>query len=123
MTTELEYLLVAANLAAYAMVALALMRKEEKIPTNVTLEQAFGMLEETLANSYPSLKDGYTWEEALEKLKSAKPPIGQIDWLDLEKILKRYEAFRYGGVEYGDVNANSVLQLSRKLKRREKVVS
>ena len=123
MPSGLEYALIAANVVAYVMIGVALMRKDQKLPKDVKLEQAFTILEKSIDRSYPDLQQGYTWKEVIAVLKSAKPKIGEVDWTDLENTLKRYEAFRYGGVNYENVDAQSVLRLAQKLKRREKFVS
>lgn len=118
-----EFYLIIANLIAYALLAFVLLRAKKEIPKDLTLEQAFAILEDCLKRYYPSLKDGYTWQEALSNLKSANPAINQIDWNEMENILKRYEAFRYGGVSYGYIDPGAVVRLAQKLKKREKVVS
>jgi hypothetical protein len=123
MPSELEYALIAANVVAYVLIGVALLRRQEKLPKDVKLEQAFTILEKSIDRSYPDLQRGYTWKEVMAILKSAKPKIGEIDWIDLENTLKRYEAFRYGGVNYENVDPHSVLRLAQKLQRRERVVS
>lgn len=122
MVANLDYILLAANIAAYALIVVALfLRKENTFPQYVTPEEAFAVLEKTLKRSYPSLKDGYTWQELLEKLKSARLEIGPIDWVDFDQVLRAYEAFRYGGVSYGKVDASTVLRVAQRLQRREKI--
>jgi hypothetical protein len=104
-------------------VAFALVNTRRTLPKDISLEQAFGILEGSLKRYYPNLKEGYTWQEAISNLKSARPAIGGVDWIDLENTLKRYEAFRYGGVNYEDIDPGLVVRLAQKLKKREKIVS
>ena len=121
MTTVIEYVLLSANLIAYTTAVIALLRRNRRYPNDSTLEQAYAILDDALAKSFHDMKVGYTWKEAIITLKSAKPRITQIDWADLENTTRRYEAFRYGGVDYGDADASSVLRLAQTLQRRKKV--
>jgi hypothetical protein len=121
LTTVIEYVLLSANLIAYATAVIALLRRNRRSPNNSTLEQAYGILDDALAKSFPDMKEGYTWKEAIIKLKSAKPRITQIDWTDLENTTRRYESFRYGGVDYGDADASTVLRLAQTLQRRKNI--
>ncbi|MDG6905724.1 MAG: hypothetical protein JRN20_08070 [Nitrososphaerota archaeon] len=118
-----EYYLVIVNLIVYSLLVLVLWRPTNEIPENLTLEQAFAFLEDYLKRYYPSLKEGYTWQEVVSNLKSASPAINQIDWGILEESLNRYEAFKYGGISYGRVDTSMVIRLAQKLKKREKAVS
>ena len=121
MTTETEYVLLFANLVAYTTATIALLRRNRRYPNDSTLEQAYGILDDAMAKSFPDMKEGYTWQEAIIRLKSAKPRITQIDWTDLENTTRRYESFRYGGVDYGDADASTVLRLAQTLQRRKNI--
>lgn len=103
------------------MIALALLRKGDEYAKMVTLEQAFRILEGALRQSYPDLPDGYTWREALITMKKSHGE--SQEWVEIEKVLKKYEAIRYGGIRGEDVETGSVLRLAHRLRRRGKVVS
>ena len=90
------------------LVFLALSKKSKEFPKDVTLDQAFKILEGALKQSYPELQEGYTWREVMFRLKSTNQYIGKIDWTDIKNILKKYEAITYGGIDCADVEAGTV---------------
>ena len=121
MITEMVYFLIAANATVYAMLAIGLSRRLDKFPRDATLEEAFKILEEELKQRYPDLPEGYTWNEVLIKLKRSSTKTKHSDWANIENTLKQYEAFRYGDVDYKEVNPRSVVRLAKQLPRGEKV--
>ncbi len=121
MIGSLEYILAAANVVAYGMIAIAILKRSAKLPENVTLEQAFRILENALNRSYPELHDGFTWGEITSKLKTSNARVKEQDWVEIENLVRKYEAFRYGGIDYRDTDPRAVLQLARKLPRGETI--
>ena len=78
--------------------------------------EAFQLLETSLHETFPDLPQGFTWNEAFVRLKS----LGlsrELDWWEIENTLKKYEAFRYGGIEYSTINVPSILRLANSLPR------
>jgi hypothetical protein len=120
MTTEMEYLLLVANIAAYVAILIGSLTGRKWTPSGISLAQAFPILEKALARAFPDMGAGYTWEEAIAMIKSSKPRVLEVDWGDLDKTMKLYEAFRYGGIDYGNADPRTVLMLAQKLQRRRK---
>lgn len=117
--TVLE-LLIAANIAAYIFLLLGVLRgRSRKPPRNPSIEEAFRFLESALKQAFPDLPEGFTWKEVTSRLKSLDI---DVNWAEVEDTLRKYEAFRYGGIEYQNANADSVLQLASELPRGEKIV-
>lgn len=124
MITILDYALVLANGVVYAFIAVALLiRRKSKPLEGVTLEESFRILETELGKAYPDLGNGYTWQEIVQRLRTSNSGISETEWSEIENVLKKYEAFRYGGVNYGDVDPHSVVMLARRLPRGEIVAS
>ncbi|MGI0090183.1 MAG: hypothetical protein ACREBS_00595 [Nitrososphaerales archaeon] len=124
------YLLIAGNVIAYTLLIVAFSRRRPaELPTNVTIEQAFKILESSLYECFPDLPEGYTWKEVMTRLKglgtkSELIPIELMwNWSEIEFTLKKYEAFRYGGIEYHNANTQLVLQLAKSLFEGTKVAS
>jgi peptide/nickel transport system permease protein len=82
---------------------------------SVSIDVAFKILESSLKQNFPDLRDGYTWKEALQKAKEAGI---QMDWKEVEATLKQYEAFRYGGEDVRDGNGKSIVELASLLYQR-----
>ena len=122
MITGVVYFLIATNAAVYVVLAIGLSRRLDKFPRDATLEEAFKILEEELKKRYPDLPEGYTWNEVLIKLKRSSTKTKHSDWANIENTLKQYEAFRYGGVDYKEVDPRSIVRLAKQLPRGEKVV-
>ena len=120
MTTEMEYFLLAANIVVYAAILIGFLTGRKVTPSGTSLAQAFPILEKALARAFPEMGAGYTWKEAIAMIKSSKPRVLEVDWSDLDKTTKLYEAFRYGGVDCGNADPRTVLKLAQKLQRRRK---
>ena len=117
MIGEFEYAMIAVIVAEYAMVGISLFRGRSRISDDATLEQAFAILEASLKRSHPDLHDGFTWREALFKIQSSSHRSQSLDWDEIEDTLKKYEAFRYGGLNYENSDVRSVIRLVRRLER------
>jgi hypothetical protein len=121
MIDNYEYALIAANMVAYVLIILALLKgRTKRFPENVTLEQAFRILEASLKESFPELPEGYTWKEIITKLRSTRM---NIDWWEVEDTLKKYEAHRYGGFDFKNPDPHSVLRIAQQLPRGAKIVN
>ncbi len=113
MLNEIDYALIALIVVEYALVPISLFRKNTKIPDSLSLEEAFGMLESSIKRKYPGLPGGFSWKEAMARIKSSSRGYQKLDWNDIESTLKKYEAFRYGGLNYPETDIQSVLRLAR----------
>ena len=104
-------------MAAYGLFAVSLLRRREEFPSDLTLEQAFEILEGALVESHQHLPEGFTWKEALETLRSRMSSRKNIDWKEIEDALKTYQEFRYGGHKYTSAEIHSVLLLAKNVRR------
>jgi len=113
------YIVVIANGLIYLLLLVGIVRvRSRRIPKNLTVEQAFKILESSLKNSFPDLPEGYTWREVMFRLRALNPE--REDWFEIENTFRKYEDYRYGGMEYRNVNAQAVLKLALSLPRGEK---
>jgi hypothetical protein len=119
MLSEIEYALTALIVLEYVLLPISLLRSKSKFPENLTLEGAFNILESSIKRKYPELPVGFTWREAMAKIRSSSQGYRNLDWGEIESTLKKYEAFRYGGSNYPEADIRSVLKLSRVLERRK----
>ena len=112
--------MIAANIGVYVFAIAGIIRARLRSVTRVnTIQQAFAILEKALKSSYPDLPKGYTWNEVVTRLKSSNLRDQGLEWWDIEKTLREYEAFRYGGVAYsGNARISSVLKLAMSLPKR-----
>jgi hypothetical protein len=67
--------------------------RQPRLPNPRSSEEAFAMLEKSLRHAFPDLKDGFTWREALSRLKDLKPDLG---WESIDVDRKAYEEYKYG---------------------------
>lgn len=80
------------------------------LPVCSNLDDAFGMLETCLIRCFPELPVGFTWNEALLKLKA----IGiDADWDIIESVFNRYQAHRFGGFKLGEEDLGTIMKLVR----------
>lgn len=111
------YILIGANAAIYLLAIIGIVRARlTRIPRVKDIEEAFKVLERALKASFPDLPKGFTWREVVTRLKSSGM---EMDWWDIENTLRKYEAYKYGGIMYTDVNVQSVLRLAVSLPRGE----
>jgi len=83
--------------------------REPSIPEAMSITEAFQILERSLRRSFVDLPDGFTWNEAINRMKLLEL---DIDWRMVERVLKQYEAYRYGGVDPGIINTREILKLA-----------
>ena len=84
-------------------------------PVVQDIQGAFQNLDVSIAKFVPDMPPGFTWGEAVERLKSAGV---DVDWPKLETSLASYEAFRYGGGQMPKGGEDEVVRLSMKIRRR-----
>ena len=115
------YLLIGSNIAVYAILAVGLLKaRSDRIPKNPSVEEAFKLLEVSLYKAFPDLPPGFTWNEVINRIKSLNL---ELDWFEVENTFKKYEDYRYGGIQYRNANVYVILQLAAKLRRGEKFAS
>jgi len=79
------------------------------------IQGAFQDLDHSITKFIPDLSSGYTWREAMDRLKAAGV---KVDWPKMESSLANYEAFRYGGHEMPQGGEDEVVRLSMRIRRR-----
>jgi hypothetical protein len=79
------------------------------------IRTAFQVLDRSIERFVPEMPTGYTWSEAVERLKSSGV---KIDWARMESSLAEYEAFRYGGRSMPKNGKEEVVRLSMKIRGR-----
>jgi hypothetical protein len=105
-------------LVVYALFIGGLVRaRRHRVPKEPTVEQAFQILESALKKAFPDLPEGYTWREIVRRLK---PYHLDLDWWEIENTFRKYEDYRYGGIEYKNANAKAIIELAMSLPEGEK---
>lgn len=84
-----------------------------------SLREAFEYLEKRLRQAFPDLRDGFTWGEAMTRVRPLYES-REEDWTLVNGILEKYQAYRYGGVDPGNVPIDDVLKLAMTLPRNKK---
>jgi hypothetical protein len=113
----LLYLLLGLNIAVYVVLAIGIIRnRRNRLPKNPTVEDAFKYLEISLNRAFPNLPAGFTWNEVINKLKALNL---ELDWFEIESTFKKYEDYRYGGIQYKNANVDAILRLASSLPRGE----
>lgn len=105
----LIYGLLFANAALYALLILGVFKRRSTRPEVSGVAEAFRLLESALREKFPEMPAGFTWREAMGRMKGRNP---ELDWKSLENVLKGYEAYRYGGFELSDTDPREVLRLA-----------
>lgn len=100
------------NIALYAPLVLAATGGRRRRIKADNLADAFGGLELALKEAAPDLPAGFTWEEALARLKAAG-----VKTDGMEGALKGYEEYRYGGLPLPDVDFREVLKVANMISR------
>jgi hypothetical protein len=117
-TGDLIVALVALDVILYAALAFAILRHRMRTVSAKNLAEAFKGLEAALKQAVPDLPSGFTWGEAVVRLRSAGVQTG-----GMESALKGYEAYRYGGTPLPDVDFREVVRVANALggvKRQER---
>lgn len=119
MISVIDYSLIVMIIVECATAALLLLRRDLDVPGNISLEQAFETLNLSIQQSYPNLPEGYTWKEVLVRIETEYRKQKKIEWDDVRDTLKKYEAFRYGGIRFEKDDSRPILRLARMLRRRQ----
>ncbi|MBI2649093.1 MAG: hypothetical protein HYU03_00760 [Thaumarchaeota archaeon] len=105
----LLYGLLFANAALYALLILGIFKKRGSGLEASSVAEAFLLLEAALKKKFPDMPAGFTWREAMGRIRDMNP---RLDWKSLEGVLKGYEAYRYGGFELSYTDPGEVLRLA-----------
>lgn len=79
------------------------------------VREAYQVLDRTIERFVPDLPPGFTWGDALERLKGYEI---KVDWRRMESSLAEYEAFRYGGQDMPPGGGEEAVSLSTQIRRR-----
>lgn len=115
----LLYGLLFTNAALYALLIAGILRKATRKPEVSNLAEAFLLLESALKDKFPELPIGFTWGEAMSRIKVTNP---EVNWSSVEVLLDGYEAYRYGGLELSVSDPREVLRLAFALGKGAKFV-
>ncbi len=102
--------LLVVNIALYIPLILAVVRRRRRKVNASNLADAFTGLEQALKEAVPDLPAGFTWEEAVARLKSSG-----VKTKGMEDALKSYEEYRYGGEPMPDVDPREVVKVANML--------
>jgi hypothetical protein len=119
-TLLILYVLIPVNLVLYLMLAEGYLRDKRyfSIPKVAAPAEAFALFERAYRQSFPREQEGFTWEEAVKKVNQVVPV---SDYLSngVQKSLKQYEAFRYGGIGKAEqVDVAPILKLTILLRKK-----
>jgi hypothetical protein len=113
LTTEDLLLVVDLALAAASIVGFTALSRARPPAMSNPLE-AFQVLDRSIEKFVPNLPLGFTWGEAVERLKQSGV---KLDWGRFETSLNEYEAFRYGGHQMPKGLEPEVVRLATTLRR------
>ncbi len=93
-------------------------RRMFKIPKVATPREAFAIFEGCYKQSFPQDRDGFTWGEAIKKVRRLTQ-LSDFQWEAVQKSLKQYEAYRYGGIGHAhDIDVFPILRLAILLRQK-----
>jgi hypothetical protein len=115
------YSLAGFNIIVYGLLIFSVVRRRyfSKPEISNTIE-AFQLLEMALRERFPELPAGFTWGDAMSRLKQMNL---DIDWGRLEIAMNDYESYRYGGSRQSSTDPREVLRLADRLGKGAKFVA
>jgi hypothetical protein len=102
--------LLALNVLLYVPLVLSPLGRRMRRVSATNLAEAFKGLEVALKQAVPDLPAGFTWGEAVARLRSAGVQTG-----GMENALKGYEDYRYGGTPLPDLDFHEVVKVANML--------
>ena len=102
--------LLALNVVLYAPLVFTVFRRRRRKVNASNLADAFNGLELALKEAVPDLPAGFTWEEAIGRLRSSG-----VQTKGMEEALKSYEEYRYGGLPLPDLDFREVVKVANML--------
>lgn len=103
-------LLVALNVVLFVPLVLALLHRRTRKVNARNLDEAFKGLEVALKQAVPDLPPGFTWGDALVRLKSAG-----VHTDGMESALMGYEGYRYGETPLPNLDFHEVVMVANML--------
>ena len=105
--------------AVYAILMLGIVASRRvSLPRVDDPNVAFGLLEKSVMRAYPDLKDGFTWREALARIKGID---ARIDWPNVMATLAEYEAYKYGNGDRPAGSLSEVVRLALKIRMKDRI--
>ena len=101
--------------AAVALLVGLLALRSVRPPVVRDVSDAFQVLNHTIERFVPGIPVGFTWEEAIDRLKGYGV---DVNWSKMESTLAEYEAFRYGGREMPKGTGEEAILLSVQIRRK-----
>jgi hypothetical protein len=102
--------LLALNAVLYASLGVLALRSRRRKFAPSSISEAFSDLELALKEAVPDLPSGFTWEEAVARLRSSGVRTEAV-----ERALKGYEAYRFGGAPLPDLDYSAVAEVANAL--------
>ncbi len=102
--------LLVVNVLLYVPLVFAVFRRRRHKVKASNLADAFTGLELALKEAVPDLPAGFTWEEAVARLRSAG-----LQTKGMEEALRSYEEYRYGGLPLPDLDFREVVRVANML--------
>jgi hypothetical protein len=102
--------LLASNILLYVPLVLVALRRRRRKVNASNLADAFSGLELALKEAVPDLPAGFTWEEAVARLRTSG-----VRTEGMEGALRGYEEYRYGGVPLPDLDFREVVKIANRL--------
>jgi hypothetical protein len=102
--------LLVVNIVLYAPLIFAVFRRRARKVSASNLADAFNGLELALKEAVPDLPTGFTWEEAVARLRSSG-----VQTKGMEEALKSYEEYRYGGLPLPEFDFREVVKVANML--------
>ena len=99
-----------ANAILYAVLLVNVFYRRRQRVVASNLAEAFRDLEAALKAAVPDLPAGFTWEEAMARLKDR-----EVDSRAIEDALQKYEEYRYGGLPLPDSDYKEVVRVANML--------
>jgi hypothetical protein len=99
--------MLAVNVVLYVALVFTVLSGRARRVNAENLAEAFKGLEVALKQAVPDLPDGFTWGDAVARLRSAG-----IQTNGMENALKGYEEYRYGGTPLPDVDFHEVVMVA-----------
>jgi len=98
------------NVVLYAPLIFTVFRRRRRKVKASNLADAFNGLELALKEAVPDLPAGFTWEEAIGRLRASG-----VQTKGMEAALRSYEEYRYGGLPLPDLDFREVVKVANML--------
>lgn len=114
MYDQLYYLLAAVDVALFSLLAVQIFRRKGGPATAASVTEAFALLGAEIRRAVPDIHPGFTWEEAVAQLRGMRM---RVDWFKVDRAVRSYEEYRYGGAEEPRGGYDEIRELVRELKK------